>query len=135
MCQSVLGHGYNIPPFVDLKYIQLLDVGKNIINSEKLLLLPSLKSLKPLCSFIYGPTLIWLACFSHFSIYLQLFHSLFLLVFLLSYWARDLPILLYMLESLTLYRCYDLLECSNDSAVRQLYFTENHILKRAWYDQ
>ena len=111
------------PPFVDLKYIWLLDVGKPILNSEEFLLLPSLESLKPLCSLIYGPTLSWLICLSPFSIYLQLSHSLFLLVFFLSYLSRALPILLSVFESLTLYHTYYLLECSYDSAVRQFYCT------------
>ena len=40
MCQSVLGHRYNISPFVDFEYLWLLDVGQHILNSEWLLLLP-----------------------------------------------------------------------------------------------
>ena len=62
-------------------------------------------------------------CFSPFSIYLQISHSLFVLVLFLSYWSRALPILLSMFESLTLYHTYYLLECSYDSAVRQFYCT------------
>ena len=57
LCQSVPGHGYTPSPFVDIKYILLLDVGKIILNSEEFFHLPSLESLKPLCSLIYGPTL------------------------------------------------------------------------------
>ena len=115
LCQSVPGCGYNVLPFVDLQYIRLLDVGKLILNSEEFLHLPSLESFKPLCSLIYGPTLHWLMCLSTFSLYLQLFHSLFVLIFFLSYWARDLPILLSVFESLTLYRYYYLLEFSDNS--------------------
>ena len=115
LCQSVPGRGYNFPPFVDLKYIQLLDVGKLILNSEEFLHFPSLEYLKPLCSLIYGPTLHWLMCLSNFALYLQLFHSLFVLVFFLSSWAHDLPILLSMFESLTFYRYYYFLEFRDNS--------------------
>ena len=83
MCQSVPGRGYNFPLFVDIKYIRIFNVGKPIINSEQLFLLPYLGSLKSLCNFIYSPTLILLMCVSPFSLYVQLFHFLFLLVFFL----------------------------------------------------
>ena len=50
--------GYNPPPPIfDIKYTQLHDVGKIILNSEEVLHLPSLEYLKPLCMLIYSPTL------------------------------------------------------------------------------
>ena len=89
MYQSVPGNGYNVTPFFDINYIQLLGVGKPILNNEELFLLSSLESRKPLCSLVYVPTLSWLVCLSPFSIYLQLF----LFLFLFFYSCNIYPVL------------------------------------------
>ena len=68
---SVWGHGYNVPPFVDLEYIWLLHCWKYIINSEELFPLPWV--IEPLCSLIYCPSLSWLVSFPPLYIYIYHF--------------------------------------------------------------
>ena len=52
-------------------------------------------------------------CFTPFYIFLQLLHSLFVLVLFLLSWSHSLPTLLSdMLKTLTLHCCYCLLKCN-----------------------
>ena len=95
--------------------------GKSILDSKELLLLPWVLEL--LSSLIYVPSLSWFFL-PPFSIFLQLLCLLFVIVFFLLSWSNSLPTLLYaLLETLTLYFCYCILECNDDIPVRQIYCT------------
>ena len=77
-------------------------VGKSILNSKELFLLPWF--LEPLCSLIPGPSLSLLMCLPPLSIFLQLLCSLFVLVFFLLSWYHALATLMSdLLENLTLH--------------------------------
>ena len=112
------------PPVLISIISDLSIVGKSILNSKELLLLPWVLEL--MCSLISVPSLSWLVCLRPFSILLQLLRSLFVLVLFLSYWAHSLPTLLSdLLETLTLHCCYCLLECNYYSPVRHLWCNNN----------
>ena len=98
-------------------------VGKSILSSKKFLLLPWY--LEPLFSLISRPLLSWFMCLPPFSIFFQLFRSLFVLVFLLVSWSHALPILLIsdLLEILTFHCCYFYFEWNDDNPIRQLWCT------------
>ena len=65
----------------------------------------------PWKSELYGPLLSWLIFFHPFCPFLNIFHWLFVIVLFLLFLAYALPILVYaLLETLTLYCCYCLLE-------------------------
>ena len=127
------------PPLLTLINSDFSVVGKYILNSEKLLLLPWVLEL--LHSLISGPSLSWLMCLPPFYIFLQLLRSFFVLVLFLLYWAHDNPTFLSdMLETLTFNYCYCLLEYNDDSPVIQLWCTVylyayNRSFKRAWSDE
>ena len=138
MCQSVIYHGYNVPFFVDSKYIQIIYLGKYIINIKEFLLLSWL--LEPLCNLIYCPSLSWFMCLPPFSLFLHLTHSLFVLVFLLLYLYYALSIhISTMFEPFT-FDCFHYpLGCSDDIPVRHIFctgylFSFVNFSLRSWYD-
>ena len=108
------------PPFLILIISDFSIVGKSILNSEEFLLLPWV--LEPLRRLISGPSLSWLMYLPPFDTFFQLLRSFFVLVFFLLSWSHALPNLMYsLLETLTLYCCYCLLECNDGSYIRQLW--------------
>ena len=125
------------PPLLILNIYLTSPYRKKYILSSEELFCPPTESLNNLCSLISGPSLIWLMCLPPFSIFIQLFHSLFAIFFFLLSWSCDLTTLLSaLLGSLTLHCCYFLLECNDASPVRKLFCTGyldayNRILKRA----
>ena len=127
------------PPLLISSISDFYIIKKSILNSKELLLLPWV--LETLRSLISGPSLSWLMCLPPFYIFLQLLCSLFVLVFFLLSWGQSLPTLLYdLLETLTLHCCCFLLECNDDSPVRQLCCTVYlyacyRCLKRERYDE
>ena len=120
MCQSVLHHGYNVPFFVYIKYIQIIDARKYIINIKEFLILSWF--LECLCALISCPSLSWFMSLPPFSLFLQLTHSLFVLVFLLLYLYHASSIhISAMFETFTLNCFHCLLGCSDDIPVRHIF--------------
>ena len=117
------------PPFLSWLYLTYIYIGKPIINSEELLILPWF--LEPL----------WLMCLPPLSIIIQLFHSLFVLGFFMLSWYHSRPTLLYnLLENLTLNYLYFILEFNDDIPFRQIWctgylFAYSRLKKRACYDE
>ena len=96
--------------------------------------------LEPLSSLICGLSLSLLVCLHPFSIFLHLLCSFSVLFFFLLSWAHYIPTILYaLLQNLSFYCCYCLLECNGEIPVRQLccnvyLYVCNRHFKRAWYD-
>ena len=127
------------PPLLISSISDFYIVKKSILNSKQFLPLPLVP--EPLCSLISVPSLSWLIYLPPFSIFLQILCSFFVIVLFLLSWDHALPYLMStLLENLTLYFCYSLLEWNDDSPVRQLWCTVylyacNRRLKRAWSDE
>ena len=110
------------PPLLIFIISDFSIVGKSILDSEELFLLPWV--LEPLYSLISVPSLSWLVCFPPFYIFLQLLCSLFVIVLFLLSLSHSLPTLLSaLIETLTLNCCYCLLECNDDIPVRHIWCT------------